>query len=58
MLVYLLRRLAVALCVCVAVSALSFGLMFVVGDPAVAIAGAGGSARDAEATSAGVRWSA
>lgn len=49
MLVYLLRRLAVALCVCVAVSALSFGLMFVVGDPAVAIAGAGGSARDAEA---------
>ncbi len=49
MLVYLLRRLVVALCVCVAVSALSFGLMFVVGDPAVAIAGAGGSARDAEA---------
>jgi peptide/nickel transport system permease protein len=49
MLVYLLRRLAVALCVCVAVSALSFGLMFAVGDPAVAIAGAGGSARDAEA---------
>lgn len=49
MLVYLLRRLLVALCVCLAVSLLSFGLMFAVGDPAVAIAGNGGSAQDAEA---------
>ncbi|MFT3689593.1 ABC transporter permease [Paenirhodobacter sp.] len=49
MFVYLLRRLVVALCVCIAVSLLSFGLMFAVGDPAVAIAGSGGSAQDAAA---------
>lgn len=49
MFIYLLRRLVVALCVCIAVSLLSFGLMFAVDDPAVAIAGSGGSARDAEA---------
>lgn len=49
MLMYLAKRLVVALCVCIAVSLLSFGLMFLVGDPAIAIAGSGGSARDAEA---------
>lgn len=49
MLIYLLKRLVVALGVCIAVSLLSFGLMFMVGDPAIAIAGSGGSARDAEA---------
>ncbi|MDO5603578.1 MAG: ABC transporter permease [Paracoccus sp. (in: a-proteobacteria)] len=46
---YLARRLVVAFCVCIAVSMLSFGLMFLAGDPAIAIAGSGGSARDAEA---------
>ncbi|MGH1464817.1 MAG: ABC transporter permease [Cognatishimia sp.] len=49
MLMFLIRRGVVALCVCVAVSALSFGLMFMAGDPAIAIAGAGGRAQDAEA---------
>ncbi|WP_434288151.1 ABC transporter permease [Celeribacter sp. SCSIO 80788] len=49
MFLYLMKRLVVALCVCLAVSLLSFGLMFLVGDPAIAIAGAGGSAKDAEA---------
>lgn len=49
MLIYLLKRLVVALGVCIAVSLLSFGLMFMVGDPAIAIAGSGGSAKDAEA---------
>lgn len=49
MLIYLARRLVVALGVCIAVSLLSFGLMFLVGDPAIAIAGSGGSAKDAEA---------
>lgn len=49
MLMYLAKRLVVALCVCIAVSLLSFGLMFLVGDPAIAIAGSGGSAQDAEA---------
>ncbi len=46
---YLFRRLVVAFCVCIAVSMLSFGLMFMAGDPAIAIAGQGGSAADAEA---------
>lgn len=49
MLNFLIRRGIVALCVCIAVSALSFGLMFMAGDPAIAIAGAGGRAQDAEA---------
>lgn len=49
MLMFLIRRGIVALCVCIAVSALSFGLMFMAGDPAIAIAGAGGRAEDAEA---------
>lgn len=46
---FLLRRLVAALAVAVAVSALSFALMFMTGDPAVAIAGSGGRAQDAEA---------
>jgi ABC-type dipeptide/oligopeptide/nickel transport systems, permease components len=49
MFIYLAKRLVVAFCVCIAVSLLSFGLMFLVGDPAVAIAGSGGSAQDAAA---------
>lgn len=49
MLSFLLRRLVVALGVAVAVSALSFALIFLTGDPAIAIAGSGGSADDAEA---------
>ncbi|MAU46386.1 MAG: ABC transporter permease [Rhodobacteraceae bacterium] len=49
MLSFLLRRLVVALGVAVAVSALSFALIFLTGDPAIAIAGSGGSAGDAEA---------
>lgn len=49
MLGFLARRGVVALCVCVAVSMLSFSLMFLTGDPAIAIAGGGGSAADAEA---------
>lgn len=49
MLPFLFRRLIVALAVAIAVSALSFALMFLTGDPAIAIAGAGGRAEDAEA---------
>lgn len=49
MLRYATSRLFVALLVCFAVSAISFGLMFASGDPAIAIAGAGGRAQDAEA---------
>ena len=49
MLSFISKRLLVALLVCLTVSALSFGLMFVSGDPAIAIAGAGGRAEDAEA---------
>ncbi|WFE89887.1 ABC transporter permease [Roseibium porphyridii] len=49
MIQFILKRLFVALCVCVAVSAISFALMFLSGDPAIAIAGSGGRAEDAEA---------
>ena len=49
MLSFIFKRLLVALLVCLTVSALSFGLMFVSGDPAIAIAGSGGRAEDAEA---------
>lgn len=49
MLMYLAKRLVVALCVCIAVSLLSFGLMLLAGDPAIAIAGTDGSAQDADA---------
>ena len=49
MLSFISKRLLVALLVCLTVSALSFGLMFVSGDPAIAIAGSGGRAEDAEA---------
>lgn len=49
MLTFICKRLLVALAVCLTVSALSFGLMFLSGDPAIAIAGAGGRAEDAEA---------
>ena len=41
MLSFISKRLAVALLVCLTVSALSFGLMFLSGDPAIAIAGSG-----------------
>lgn len=49
MFVFICRRLLVAFCVCVTVSAVSFALMFLSGDPAIAIAGAGGRAQDADA---------
>ena len=49
MIQFILKRLLVALCVCIAVSAISFALMFLSGDPAIAIAGSGGRAEDAEA---------
>ncbi|MEM8852190.1 MAG: ABC transporter permease [Pseudomonadota bacterium] len=49
MVAFALRRLVVAVMVALAVSALSFGLMFMTGDPAIAIAGSGGTAADAEA---------
>jgi peptide/nickel transport system permease protein len=49
MLSFLSKRLLVAFCVCLTVSALSFALMFLSGDPAIAIAGSGGRAQDAEA---------
>ncbi|WP_138934733.1 ABC transporter permease [Roseovarius arcticus] len=49
MLGYISKRLLVAFCVCATVSAISFALMFLSGDPAIAIAGAGGRAQDAEA---------
>ncbi len=48
MLRFLLRRLLVALLVALAVSSISFSLAYLSGDPAIAIAGAGGSAKDAE----------
>ncbi|OIN12219.1 ABC transporter permease [Oceanisphaera psychrotolerans] len=47
MLRFLLRRLLVALLVALAVSSISFSLAYLSGDPAIAIAGAGGSAKDA-----------
>lgn len=46
---FIFMRMVVALGVCIAVSAISFALMFLSGDPAIAIAGAGGRAEDAEA---------
>ncbi len=49
MIQFILKRLIVALCVCVAVSSISFALMLLSGDPAIAIAGSGGRAEDAEA---------
>lgn len=48
MLRFLLRRLLVALLVALAVSSISFSLAYLSGDPAIAIAGSGGSAKDAE----------
>lgn len=49
MLRFAATRLIVALFVCLAVSGISFGLMFAAGDPAIAIAGGAGRAQDAEA---------
>ncbi|MET1416594.1 ABC transporter permease [Roseibium sp. HPY-6] len=49
MTVFILKRLVIAFFVCLAVSAISFALMFLSGDPAIAIAGSGGRAEDAEA---------
>lgn len=48
MLPFLTRRLIVAALVALAVSAVSFGLMFVAGDPAVVLAGQAGRAQDVE----------
>lgn len=49
MTIFILKRLLIAFFVCLAVSAISFALMFLSGDPAIAIAGSGGRAEDAEA---------
>lgn len=48
MLRFFLKRLLVALLVALAVSSISFSLAYLSGDPAIAIAGAGGSDKDAE----------
>jgi len=48
MFVFFLKRLLVALLVAFAVSSISFSLAYLSGDPAIAIAGAGGSDKDAE----------
>jgi len=45
---FFLKRLFVALLVALAVSSISFSLAYLSGDPAIAIAGAGGSDKDAE----------
>lgn len=45
---FFLKRLLVALLVAIAVSSISFSLAYLSGDPAIAIAGAGGSDKDAE----------
>jgi peptide/nickel transport system permease protein len=49
MLAFAIKRLALALLVAVTVSALSFSLLFLSGDPAAAIAGEGASAADIQA---------
>ena len=49
MLGFALRRLTVAVMVALAVSAFSFALIFMAGDPAIAIAGSAGTAADADA---------
>ncbi|WP_299850935.1 ABC transporter permease [uncultured Roseovarius sp.] len=49
MTLFILKRLLIAFFVCLAVSAISFALMFLSGDPAIAIAGSGGRAEDAAA---------
>jgi peptide/nickel transport system permease protein len=49
MLAFALKRLALALLVAVTVSALSFSLLFLSGDPAAAIAGEGASSTDIQA---------
>jgi peptide/nickel transport system permease protein len=48
MLRFFLKRLLVALLVALAVSSISFSLAYLSGDPAIAIAGAGGSGKDAD----------
>lgn len=48
MLIFALKRLTVAALVALAVSAISFALAYLAGDPAIAIAGSGASAQDAE----------
>lgn len=49
MLIYSVKRLLLALLVAVTVSVISFGLLFLAGDPAVAMAGETASAEDIEA---------
>jgi peptide/nickel transport system permease protein len=48
MLIYTLKRLFLAFAVAITVSAISFSLLFLSGDPATAIAGEGASAEDIE----------
>lgn len=49
MLEYVLKRLLLALCVALSVSFISFSLLFLAGDPAIAMAGEGASAGDIQA---------
>lgn len=49
MLVYTLKRLVLAICVALTVSAISFGLLYMAGDPAISIAGENASSADIEA---------
>ena len=48
MLAYLLKRLGVAILVALTVSAITFSMMWLAGDPAVALAGEGATAEDIE----------
>jgi peptide/nickel transport system permease protein len=49
MLIYSLKRLLLALLVALTVSMISFGLLYIAGDPAIAMAGEAASAEDIEA---------
>ncbi|WP_118136139.1 ABC transporter permease [Oceanicella sp. SM1341] len=52
MLLFILKRLALAVCVAFTVSAISFGLLYMAGDPATAIAGENASQADVDAITA------
>ncbi|QDL94972.1 ABC transporter permease (plasmid) [Paroceanicella profunda] len=52
MFLFILKRLVLAICVALTVSAISFGLLYMAGDPAVAIAGENASQQDVDAITA------
>ena len=52
MLLFTLKRFGLAICVALTVSAISFGLLYMAGDPAVAIAGENASSEDIAAITA------